>query len=978
MRILGATGASVAAVSCSAKLDKTPVEEIIPYVIPEEGVIPGVATYYSSVCRECPAGCGLVVRTREGRAVKLEGNPRHPVNQGALCIRGQAGLQGLYNPDRIRSPHKRNEAGDWVPITWEEAQGLLSERLKGILESGKEQRVAFLTGNIQGSMDALLDSWLKIFRSENRVVYEPFSYESMRKAGEIVFGMDAVPTFRIEDSDFLLSFGADFMETWLSPVQYAKGFGQMHRPTKERMGKFVQVEPRRSMTGANADLWVSVKPGTEPFFALGVLNEVILHLWEKEGGDARKAMLRSWLSYQEITPSKVAQITGVDEATIRTVGKEFASAKRPLAIGSGVAGSATNATSTWVAAYILTAISGGMGKTIDFGRVQNVDRLTPFTQMVSWTDRLKQGEVDILLVYQTNPVYSFPASAGFSEALKKVPFVVSFSNFWDETTAQSHLVLPDHHPLESFGDYSPQTGVYGLYQPTMRPIFQTQQIGDTLLSVAASFPSNPFKESRYLDYLKASWKTLYSKNGRKGSSESFWQESLQRGGYWWETPSQGASISSRLFTFKVKEPELQGEGEYHLVVYPSVKFYEGRGANKPWLQEIPDPVTKVVWNSYVEIHPDAAERLGVRHGSVVELRSVGGSLKAPVVLNPSIQKETVAVPLGQGHEEYGRYAKGRGFNPLSILPVHVEPISGGFAWISSRVHIAPTGERALLVKTSGSTDDRDRGIAELVSFDDLKAGNVHREEPDVTDEILYDESWRHEKGIRWAMAIDTSNCTGCSACVAACYAENNVPIVGEEQCAREREMSWIRIETYEKSSRGEAHPVNVPMMCQQCGNAPCESVCPVYATYHNYEGLNVQVYNRCVGTRYCSNNCPYKVRRFNWFSFKFPEPLNLQLNPDLTVRDKGVMEKCTFCIQRIREGKDHAKDEGRLPRDGEIIPACAQTCPTNAIVFGDLNDPRGRVAQLARNERGYHAIEPIHTEPAITYLKRVRNDLRIG
>jgi molybdopterin-containing oxidoreductase family iron-sulfur binding subunit len=723
-----------------------------------------------------------------------------------------------------------------------------------------------------------------------------------------------------------------------------------------------------------------VKPGTEPFFALGVLNEALLHLWKKEGGDSRKAMLRSWLSYQGVTTPKVAEFTGVDELTIKTIGREFASAKRPLAIGSGVAGSATNATATWVAAYLLTAITGSLGKTVDFGRIQNVDCLTPFTQVVSWLERLKKGDVDVLLVYQANPAYTLPKSAGFSEALKKVPWVVSFSNFWDETTTQADLILPDHHPLESFGDYSPQTGVHGLYQPAMRPIFQTQQIGDTLLSVAAAFPSSPFKEGRYLDYLKTSWNALYSKSGQNGSLESFWQESLKKGGYWQETSPKEVSISNRLFTFKVKEPALEGEGEYHLVVYPSSKFYDGRGANKPWLQEIPDPVTKVVWNSYVEIHPEVAEKLEVRHGSVVELRLGEASLKGPVLLNPWIQKETVAIPLGQGHEEYGRYAKGRGFNPLSILPLQVETVSGGFAWTSSRVQMAPTGERVLLVKTSGSIDDRNRDIAGLVSFEDLKTGKAHREEEDIQEKLLYDESWRHEKGVRWAMAIDSSSCTGCSACVAACYAENNIPIVGEQECAKGREMAWIRIETYEEPDgpheNGGTHPVNVPMMCQQCGNAPCESVCPVYATYHNYEGLNVQVYNRCVGTRYCSNNCPYKVRRFNWFAYKFPDPFNLQLNPDVTVRDKGVMEKCTFCIQRIREVKDHAKDEGRLPRDGEIVPACAQTCPTNAIVFGDLNDHHSKVAQLARSERGYHAIEPINTKTAITYLKKIHNGLR--
>lgn len=975
MKILGATGIGAVASACS-DLDKTPVEDLIPYVIPEEDVVPGIPTYYSGLCRECPAGCGLLAKTREGRVIKLEGNPHHPINRGSLCSRGQAGLQGLYNPDRIRSPHRKNESGDWVPISWEEGEAILVEKLKAVQAKGGRHRIAFLSENVSGTLDRLIDRWMKQFNSANRIVYECFSYETIREASRIVFDVDKVPTFHIEEADFLLSFGADFMETWLSPVEQSRGFAQMRRFEKGRMGKFVQAEPRRSMTGANADLWVPVKPGTEAYLAMGILHEVARNLWPRGVQNSEQAMVLAWLRSNQISAVKAQEVSGVDAGTIKQIAQEFSRAKSPLAIGPGVSGGGENGTITWIAAYLLNYFKGSLEKSVDFGRTQNVDRVASFKDMVRWVENLGRGDVDLLLIHQSNPMQTLPKGIGFKEALERVPFVVSFSGFWDETTSRADLILPDHHSLESFGDFHPQKGIYGLHQPAMRPVFQTKAIGDTLLSVASKFESNPFSETRYLDYLKGMWRTYHRRSNSARSFETFWEASLQRGGYWEDVRKRRVSLSGRLVKYRLKSPPSLKEGEYHLVVSPSPNLYDGRGANKPWLQEIPDPVTKIVWNSWVEIHPDVAKDLKLRHGSLVEIESSEGSLQVAVYLNEWMRRDTVCIPLGQGHEAYGRYAKGRGVNPLSLLSLTVDPVSGGWVLSSSPVKVRSTGGRALLVKTSARTDDLGRGIAEVVDYKEWRSSRWHEGGPhDVAGKILYDESWRDKKGIRWGMAIDTSLCIGCAACVAACYAENNVAVVGEEECARGREMSWIHIESYEKEHHGERMTVNVPMLCQHCGDAPCESVCPVYATYHNYEGLNVQVYNRCVGTRYCSNNCPYKVRRFNWFQNRFSEPLNLQLNPDVTVREKGVMEKCNFCRQRIRAGKDMAKDEGRLPHDGEIVTACMQTCPTNAIVFGDLNDPNSQVSKLARQERSYRAIEHIKTRPAIHYLKKVHRGL---
>jgi molybdopterin-containing oxidoreductase family iron-sulfur binding subunit len=401
--------------------------------------------------------------------------------------------------------------------------------------------------------------------------------------------------------------------------------------------------------------------------------------------------------------------------------------------------------------------------------------------------------------------------------------------------------------------------------------------------------------------------------------------------------------------------------------------FDGRSANRPWLQELPDPMTKIAWDNWLEIHPDTARRLGITEGEVVELVSPHGALEMAVHVYAWIRPDVVAIPLGQGHSGYGRYADNRGGNPMMLLPPQAEPVSGSLMFLATKVNIRRTGKHHVLVSTVGSDRQEGRGIAQAVPLSDLMQDPQPEHTTDPHRIQMYPP--HAHPGHRWGMVIDLQACIGCSACEAACYAENNLPIVGKEQMARGREMSWLRIERYVDVVREKPDVRFIPMLCQHCDQAPCEPVCPVYATYHNPEGLNVQVYNRCVGTRYCSNNCPYKVRRFNWFEYTWPEPLGLQLNPDVSVRSRGVMEKCTFCVQRIREAKERAKNHDTLVRDGDIVPACAQTCPTQALVFGDLNDPESLVSKRSRDARRYHVLDNLNTKPAITYLKKIHHDL---
>jgi molybdopterin-containing oxidoreductase family iron-sulfur binding subunit len=612
------------------------------------------------------------------------------------------------------------------------------------------------------------------------------------------------------------------------------------------------------------------------------------------------------------------------------------------------------------------------------------------------------------MVHNTNPAYSLPQGAGFQEAFASAGFRVSFASAMDETAQLADLILPDRHFLESWGDSHPRPGLYSLQQPAMQPVphFESKQTGDVLLSVSLRLGHEP-GFATFFDFLKGRWQEVHALVGG-GSFEEFWRETLRTGVVEVGNRVQEVRVALRSpdTALSFEAPPMDGNGDLSLLVYPSSRFGDGKHANRPWLQELPDPVSKMAWHAWVEMNPEKAEELGLRTGDVVRVHSPHGSIEAPVWTYPGIRADTLGLAMGGGHEHYGRYADGQGVNAMDLLPAVVEQPSGALVLQATRVSVEATGTRRPLATIEGSSDQHDRPIAPAVALSALgHGGEEHGEEhgegghgelkeiqamggfaPVQTEGEPEDfplEGSRYgqydpEDNPRWAMAVDLDRCTGCSACVTACQSENNVPWAGEEQVAMGRDMHWIRMERYyEQVDSTKAGAVDVrflPMICQHCGNAPCEPVCPVYAAYHTPEGLNAQVYNRCVGTRYCANNCPYKVRVFNWFGFSdVPEPMNWGFNPDVTVRSNGVMEKCSFCVHRIREAQNRARIEGQRPvEDGEVVPACQQSCPAQAIVFGNIRDPLSRVAQVTQNERGYRVLdELINTQPAVTYLKKV-------
>jgi anaerobic selenocysteine-containing dehydrogenase/Fe-S-cluster-containing dehydrogenase component len=977
LTVLGVSGGGAVALSgCST--DK--VERLIPYLVQAEDQVPGVATWYASSCTECPTGCGVHVRTREGRAVKLEGNPAHPINQGKLCSRGQASLQGLYNPGRLKGPMARGASGGFQEITWDDAIDRLAAKL-----GPAGNRVAAISGAGRGTFSDLLSEWIGALGG--RVArYQPFAFEPLRAANRQVFGIDQLAVHDFARANYIVSFGADFLETWPGAIEHARGFAQSHGFARRDVAKFVYVAPRMDLTGLNADEWQAVRPGSEAALALAMANV----LSAERGNPSLRSALASF------TPEMAAQETGLPSSTIERLAREFAAARPSLAVAGGVGGQHAGATELCAAVNILNYVAGNIGETVRFG--SDPDSGDGYAALQSLLAEIDGGRVAVLLVHDANPAYTLPKASDFAGKLGKVDFKVSTSMYLDETAALCDLLLPQHHALERWDDLRPRAGVNSLMQPVMEPVFNTLATGDLLLRTARKVGGAlaRFNAASYQAHLQTRWQAFAAEAGARDFA-SFWHEALQRGGVFTE-PRTTARVSLAAGARQVKytRPSFEGNGEFIFATYPHGMLYDGRGSNKPWLLENSDPVTKISWHSWVEVNPETAHTLDLRDGEILRLTSPHGSIEAPVFIYQGIHPNVVAVPLGFGHTEYGSYARGRGVNALDLLGA---PAGEFLPYLSTRVSITKTGGYKDLATIAGVPRQLGRGIAEGVSLEAAQKGltveqaylaeghGKHEVNTEVELEAITGWSEGQERATengdytgkypRWGMAIDLAKCTGCQACVTACYAENNIPTVGEEEIHRGRELTWIRIERYWEGGHEPDDPVSarfIPMLCQHCSNAPCEPVCPVYAAYHTPDGLNGQVYNRCVGTRYCANNCPYKVRYFNWYKYNekaWPEPLHLQLNPDVTVRARGVMEKCTFCIQRIRGAQNDARLENRPLRDGELNTACAQACPSDAIVFGDVNDPASRVARLHQDPRGYRVLEDLNTRSAITYLAKV-------
>ena len=740
VKLVGAGGVGAGAGFMLAETVKHPVEFLIPYPVPPEEFSAGIATWYNSVCSMCPAGCGIRVRTREGRAKKIEGNPSHPVNQGRLCALGQAGLQVLYNPDRVTGPLLRTGDGDTLAFeqaTWAEALAVVAERINELKAGGQGNRVAFLSEGVRGHLADLFELFMTQLGSDRLLHYDFAHPQTLYAANQRLFGEDTLPYYDLQNTRYLLSFGADYLNNWISPVHHSLGFGHSRQGRTGVRGKFVQIEPRMSVSGAAADEWISARPGTEGVLALGLAHRIVAA--GADTGDERRAWVKALAPY---STGQVAEQTGVPASTIERLADEFANTQPGLAIGGGAAANHGNGVDTLTAVHALNYLVGNIGKkgglvfnpAPSFGGTSNA-RQASYRSMVKLADDARAGKIEVLIINNTNPVFTLPAAAGFADALAEIPLVVSLSSFIDETTARADVVLPSHTYLESWGDDIPEPGVgfpvAAISQPVVSPLYNTKATGDIVLALAGALgfgETLPWADME--DYLRQSWREIFARAGAADSleaSDALWTDVL-KAGVWGETPRRDpASVTVDRATIDeigVAAPEFSGSSDvYPFVLHPylSTGLNDGRGANLPWMQELPDPMTSVVYGSWVEMNPKTAEKLGLKEGALVEVESPHGVVTAPVYVYPAIRPDVVAMPIGQGHEAFGRYASQRGVNPIGILAPQVEPETGSLAWAATRVKLTATGRRIELVKTGGDSRELGRGIVQTTGADEPDA-----------------------------------------------------------------------------------------------------------------------------------------------------------------------------------------------------------------------------------------------------------------
>ena len=801
-KIVTTTGAVAAAGGCQQATEK-----ILPLVVPNEQLVPGVASWFATVCRECPAGCGVVARNREGRIVKVEGNPEHPVNQGALCARGQASVQGVYHPDRFSGPQRRDGAA-LRPVAWDDALKLAADKLGAARSGGKSRGIVLVSQLESGSLGALMGRFATALGARGHVMLEPFGYEWIRAASRAVFNRDAIPHYAFEDAEVVLSFGADFVETWLSNVGYARGFARMHGFRGGRAGTFIHVEPRQSVTASNADEWVRNAPGTEAVVALAVLKVMV---------DEGMVDRRFAEAVGGVDVNKAAADSGVPGETIKRIAHAFGSGKPSLAVGGGVATAGSNATQTLAAINLLNAAAGNVGKTVRFGPDSAYGKVTPYAEVAQLAQAMASGEVEVLLIGPgVNPAFTLPGGLKFRDAMAKVPFVASFATQPDETTALAHLVLPDTHWLETWGDYSPREGVVGLMQPTMPPFRDARPMGDVLIALGRTVLGSeegkgPLPWAGFEQYLRSTWEPVGQ-----------WEAALQQGGVWKDVAP--AVVTAKSAPIDAAPPKLEGDaGGLVLIAYPSLRMYDGRTASRAWLQEVPDTMTQAAWDAWVEIPTETAARLGIARGDVVKITSPHGAIELPAYVSDSLHPGAVAVPIGHRYAPYQvpRYVRDPGspLNPVALLSGQPDPASGGPTYLGVRVTLAKTGARRPLAVLQATHDQDHR---ELTRHVDLRTAREEalRGKSDKPHEMVSMYPPQQYPNFRWGMAVDTDLCIGCQACTVACIAENNIAVVGKAEAAYGRQLHWLRIERWAEGKASHPRTRSCPCSASTARSRP--------------------------------------------------------------------------------------------------------------------------------------------------------------
>jgi molybdopterin-containing oxidoreductase family iron-sulfur binding subunit len=1000
-------GFSVTAASLAAC--ETPVRKAIPYLNKPEEITPGVANYYASTYWDGNDFAGVLVKTREGRPIKVDGNELCSITKGGSHARVQASVLSLYDSARIQGPMINGKDSDWKAVDAE-----VSSKLAGIASAGGAIRILTST-IISPSMKSALAEFTTKYPTSQVITYDTISFKGIADANLASFGKSFIPTYNFDKADFIVGLECDFLANWLSPVEHARQYGATRKLNKDekKMSRHVQIESNLSVTGSNADKRIALKPSQLGLAAINLYNKLTGNNLPSKSLDAKDAAISELAKELNAAKGRALVVCGSNDAHIQQV---------------------VNAINSHLGAY---------GTTINKD-IEDLTRQGNDTAVNSLVAEMTAGKIGALIIHNLNPVYTLPNGAAFKDALSKVSLSISFADRVDETASACKIVAPDHHYLESWLDANPRKGYFTLGQPTINPLFKSRQVLESLLTWAGN-------TTNAHDYISKVWETtIFPSSSGFITFNDFWYKSLHDGVIASATPVSvkaepiattdasesikitaiaatapvpvvNTDITSAASAILAKTVKISG---IELVIYQKTGAGTGNQANNPWLQELPDPITKVTWDNYVLMNPEEMKEKGFntlmgqeQESDVVEIKSANSTIQLPVVAQPGIPKGVIAIALGYGRTAAGKTANGIGANAFSFVTFN----DNTFQYNASGITVSESKAKYHIAATQTHHTMMGRQIVKEATLEeykkDSKAGN---------EDLLYATNltntkiegkasakeldlWGNFENTNhfWNMAIDLNSCIGCGSCVISCTAENNVPVVGKDEVRRSREMHWMRIDRYYSSDMNEEvaekdgvgaidkflkmevpsssdtlEVVFQPVMCQHCNHAPCETVCPVLATTHSLEGLNQMTYNRCIGTRYCANNCPYKVRRFNWFRYNenvefdfnmYDDLGKMVLNPDVTVRSRGVMEKCSMCIQRIQSGKLESKKNSSRPKDGSIKTACQQACPTNAITFGDFNDQQSEVRKAWNNERKYQLLEEVGTQPSVFYLTKIRN-----
>ena len=1012
LKFLGFSVAAATVAACEA-----PVTKAIPYVNKPENVTPGMATWYASTYYDGNSYASILVKTREGRPIYIKGNRDYGFTGGATNPQIIASVLGLYDSARLQGAMSGGKA-----TSWNKLDDSVSKELKSIASKGGKIAVVSSTVISPSMQMALAELNATLFDAAaegtafnpnfNVINYDAVSYNGMREANLATFGKRSIPDYDFTKAKTIVSVGADFLGTWLLSNQYAAQYGTRRNPEGEWMSKHFQFESVLSLSGTNADYRGTIKPSQQA--------NVLAYLLKGFGVSTGVA-------------------TDLDKDAKAVADKALTALKASKGASIVVAGS--NNTAVQILANKLNQVVASYGATMKFENELMIFQSDDAKMQKLVADVIAgKGPDAVIFMGSTNPVYTLPNGKAFGEALAKVKLSVSLSGYADETASKCKFIAPDHHTLEGWNDYNPKAGHYAVAQPTIRPLFDTASALETVL-VWAGKANRGGKDSKVAyNYISSTWEKYgFPQQTKYTDFHTYWGVAVHNSTIEMAVPAVTLTFNEgALAGIAGKLPKASG---VEVVLYQKMALGTGAQAGNPWLQEMPDPITKVTWDNYITMNPAEMEKGGYattydqEHGLNMAAVTVNGvKLTLPVYPSPGQVAGTIGIALGygrgEGNEEvgnaayqtlqYGGFAtdeKGKripvGQNAYRLMNFAngsfsydvsgtVVKVEGIYPIAATQIHHTVMGRNSIIKETTLDIfKNHDSDV-----YNKPFMLHTHEGEKPIKEFDLWDAHPVENIGHRWGMTIDLSNCIGCGSCLIACQSENNVPVVGKDEVRRGREMHWLRIDRYfasdeeaavgtrkgeidyDNAEKASANPkvVHMPMLCHHCNHAPCETVCPVAATNHSNEGLNQMAYNRCIGTRYCANNCPYKVRRFNWFNYpsykKFTEINPAQddlgrmvLNPDVTVRTRGVMEKCSFCVQRIQAGKLVAKKEGRPVQDGDVVTACQDACPTNAIIVGDWNDVNSIIRKSADDKkRAYQALEEVGVKPNIWYKVKVRNE----